>query len=179
VKTVCPSAWFYSRTAGRILIKCGMDVRNPMIHSGEKYYTTLIELCIVTTKLDRLIRMCLHLTNERMQQKDKTTCLKLMPMLLIILSGNYVKLNFNMLQSFNETSTSSSKLFLWARCIQNAKVEERHVETVSFGYGLNLILVRFQVLTATNMHKTVFWDVAPCSLVASSTVTFFLISYPY
>jgi hypothetical protein len=28
-------------------------------------------------------------------------------------------------------------------------------------------LMRFQVLTATSMKMTVFWDVAPCSLVAT------------
>jgi hypothetical protein len=29
----------------------------------------------------------------------------------------------------------------------------------------NLIRVRFQVLTAASMKMTVFWDIAPCSLV--------------
>jgi hypothetical protein len=32
-------------------------------------------------------------------------------------------------------------------------------------HELSVPLVRFQVLTAVSMKMTVFWDVAPCSLV--------------
>jgi hypothetical protein len=41
-------------------------------------------------------------------------------------------------------------------------------------FSVPLTIVRFQVLTAANMKMTVFWNIAPCSLVQDSHLHVFI-----
>jgi hypothetical protein len=45
------------------------------------------------------------------------------------------------------------------------------IKRVSFMYNIMNGVMKFQVLTATGMKMAVFWDVAPCILVVSTSET--------
>jgi hypothetical protein len=49
--------------------------------------------------------------------------------------------------------------------LEGKTLRERPVHTWEDDIKMNLKELRFQVLTAARMKMTVFWDVAPCSLI--------------
>jgi hypothetical protein len=66
------------------------------------------------------------------------------------------KYSFSKLNSFDDVVFSTGKVAGLRKMILAGEVEQ---------LGRKQSFVRFQVLTTASMKTTVFWDIAPCSLV--------------